>query len=88
MRDINGNSMYIYTNTTCLYRRDGTRLPYGSGNMSGVIVHELFTRFEYLEAANGLIDEEKAGDIGRYQIRHMSRSDFKMADDFKNSFQA
>lgn len=59
MRDINGNSMYIYTNTTCLYRRDGTRLPYGSGNMSGVIVHELFTRFEYLEAANGLIDEEK-----------------------------
>lgn len=86
MRDINGNSMYIYTNTTCLYRRDGTRLPYGSGNMSGVIVHELFTRFEYLEAANGLIDEEKAGDIGRYQIRHMSRSDFKMADDFKNSF--
>lgn len=86
MRDINGNSMYIYTNTTCLYRRDGTRLPYGSGNMSGVIVHELFTRFEYLEAANGLIDEEKAGDIGRYQIRHMSRSDFKMADDFKTVF--
>ena len=86
MRDINGNSMYIYTNTTCLYRRDGTRLPYGSGNMSGIIVHELFTRFEYLEAANGLIDEEKAGDIGRYQIRHMSRADFKMADDLKNSF--
>lgn len=86
MRDINGNSMYIYTNTTCPYRRDGSRLPYGSGNMSGVIVYELFTRFEYMEGTSGLIDEEKAGEIGRYQIRHMSKSDFKMADDFKNSF--
>ena len=41
VRDIEGEHIYLYTNTTCLYRRDGSRLPYGSGKLSGIVVHEL-----------------------------------------------
>ena len=47
VRDIEGEHIYLYTNTTCLYRRDGSRLPYGSGKLSGIVVHELFPRFEW-----------------------------------------
>ena len=86
LRDINGDDMYIYTNTTCPYRRDGKRLPYGSGSMSGIIVHELYTRFVYED--NGSGNEDTYGNIGRYQIRHVSYDDFGMADDFKDSFSA
>ena len=39
VRDKNGDSFYMLTNTTCKYRRDGSMLPYGSGNISGVLVH-------------------------------------------------
>ena len=46
VRDINGDAMYMMTNTNCAYRSDATRLPYGSGDISGVIVHERFSRFE------------------------------------------
>ena len=49
VRDINGDAMYMMTNTNCAYRSDGTRLPYGSGDISGVIVHERFSRFEWLQ---------------------------------------
>ncbi len=84
LRDKGGDDMYIYTNTTCPYRRVGKRLPYGSGPMSGVIVHELFTRFSYEDNDSG--DEDTYGNIGRYQIRHMSYDDFGMAEDFEDSF--
>lgn len=77
LRDIDGNSMYVYTNTTCPYRRDGSVLPYGSGNMSGVIVHEHYTRFEFQDTDSP--DEDTYGNIGRYQIRHMAKEDFAMA---------
>lgn len=86
LRDINGDDMYIYTNTTCPYRRTGERLPYGSGTMSGVIVHEKYTRYEYADNDSG--DEDTYGYIGRYQIRHVSYDDFGMADDFSDSFSA
>lgn len=78
LRDIEGNSMYVYTNTTCPYRRDGSVLPYGSGTMSGVIVHEHYTRFEFQDTESP--DEDTYGNIGRYQIRHTSKDDFGMAD--------
>lgn len=42
VRDSEGSSIYTYTSTTCPYRRDGVKLPYGSGTLKGVIVHELF----------------------------------------------
>ncbi|MDR2628137.1 MAG: hypothetical protein LBC40_08915, partial [Dysgonamonadaceae bacterium] len=86
MRDIQGNSMFLLTNTTCPYRRDGRMLPYGSGKISGVIVHETFPRFEY----EGLGDEneESYGEIGRYEMRHVTREDIQFAEDFSNSFSA
>ena len=71
VRDAEGSSIYTYTNTTCPYRRDGVRLPYGSGTLSGVIVHELFPNYVYGDND----DEELSGNIGRYQIRHQSYSD-------------
>lgn len=83
LHDMNGDALYIYTNTTCLYRRDGKRLPYGIGTMSGVIVHELYTRFEYADNDTG--DEDTYGNIGRYQIRHQSYEDFGMAKDSKDA---
>ena len=82
--DKNGASIYIYTNTTCPYRRTGERLPYGSGVMKGIIVHEKFSRFEWQDNNSGL--EESYGNIGRYQIRHTEYSDFAMNKDFKDGF--
>lgn len=90
VRDINGDNLFMYTNTVCLYRNDGTRLPYGSGSVSGVIVHERFSRFEWRDGADPLEMEEdtELGNIGRYQIRHMSKDDIwgKMNDSVENSF--
>ena len=81
VRDRKGSSFYMLTNTTCKYRRDGQMLPYGSGNISGVVVHETHDRFVW----NG---EQGAGDIGRYQIRHLTREDIALEKDFSNSFSA
>ena len=64
VRDAEGSSLYMYTNMTCAYRRNGQKLPYGSGNISGVIVNEEFQPF---------------GDMGAYQIRHLSREDIALA---------
>ena len=83
LHDMNGDALYIYTNTTCPYRRLGERLPYGIGTMSGVIVHELYSRFEYADNDTG--DEDTYGNIGRYQIRHQSYADFGMAKDSKDA---
>ena len=77
LHDITGASMYLYTNTTCPYRRDGSRLREGSGRMSGVVVHELYPRFSYQD--NGSSDPETWGNIGRYQLRHTCKEDFGMA---------
>lgn len=82
--DKDGKSLYLYTNTTCPYRRDGKRLPYGSGELSGVIVHEKFTRFDWEDNASG--DEDTYGYIGRYQIRHTCYEDIAMKSDAKDSF--
>lgn len=90
VRDINGDSFYMYTNTVCTYRNDGTRVPHGSGNISGVIVHERFSRFEWKNGMD-LLDMEtdpELGNIGRYQIRHQTKGDIydQMQMDFKDSF--
>ncbi|NDV78731.1 BACON domain-containing protein [Dysgonomonas sp. 511] len=82
MRDIQGNNMFLLTNTKCPYRRDGSTLPYGSGTVAGVVVHETFSRFAYEDTG----DEETYGQIGRYQIRHMAREDITLAASFDNSF--
>lgn len=72
IRDIKGNSMYLLTNLDVAYRRDGQRVPQGSGNISGIIVYETMDRF--------------GGNIGRYAIRHLQRSDIALAEDRNNSF--
>lgn len=82
IRDIEGRSMYMYTNMNCVWRRDGTRMGYGSGSVQGVLVHEKYRRFIDKDAA----DEDKCGNIGKYQLRPMSRADFKFADKFSDSF--
>ena len=81
VRDKNGDSFYMLTNTTCKYRRDGQMLPYGSGDISGVLVHETHDRFVW----NG---SQGMGDIGRYQIRHLTRSDIALDKEFNNGFSA
>lgn len=83
-RDINGNTIFTLTNTRTTYRRDGSVLPYGSGTIAGVVVHEKFTRFEYQDASS----EANYGNIGRYQIRHISRTDIKMASAVEQGFSA
>ena len=77
LHDIYGATMYLYTNTTCPYRRNGERLPQGSGKMSGVVVHELYQRFNYMDSSSP--DSDTWGNIGRYQLRHTCREDFAMA---------
>lgn len=92
VRDINANTIYMYTNTVCKYRNDGTRLPYGSGKISGVIVHERFSRFEWRDGADPLEmeDDVTLGNIGRYQIRHQTKDDIwgSMNDSVEDSFSA
>ncbi|MFD2554846.1 BACON domain-containing protein [Sphingobacterium tabacisoli] len=74
MRDKNGDDFFTLTNTRTSYRRDGSMLPAGSGTISGIIVHEKFTRFEYQDANL----EQDYGNIGRYQIRHLAKEDIKV----------
>ncbi len=92
VRDINGDDIYMITNTVCTYRSDGTRLPYGSGKISGVIVHDAFPRMEWRDGADPAeIDDDPAlGNIGRYQIRHQNKSDVweQMSDNFEDGFSA
>lgn len=92
VRDINGDHLYMMTNTNCAYRSDGTRLPYGSGKISGVVVHERFSRFEWRNGADPAeMDEDPTlGYIGRYQIRHQTKDDIwkQMNNSVEDSFSA
>ena len=74
IRDIQGGSMYMFTNMTCPYRRNGERLPYGSGDITGIVVHEVYKSFE------------KDGNIGRYQLRHLTREEIDLREDFSDNF--
>ena len=74
IRDIKGGSMYMFTNMTCPYRRNGETLPYGSGDITGIVVHETYRSFE------------KDGNIGRYQLRHLIREEIDLKPDFADSF--
>lgn len=74
IRDIEGGSMYLFTNMTCPYRRNGEQLPYGSGDITGIVVHESYKSFE------------KDGDIGRYQLRHLTREEIALMPDISDSF--
>ena len=90
VRDAEGSSMYLLTNTTCIYRRDGTRVPQGSGSISGVIVHERFPRYTWRNLADPaeMDTDPTLGRIGTYQIRHQQKEDVwgAMSDDVEQSF--
>lgn len=90
IRDINGDDMYLLTNTTCQFRNDGTMLPYGRGSISGVIVHERYPRYEWQNLADPLdIDQDpNLGRIGTYQIRPQIKDDVwnQMQTDVESSF--
>lgn len=92
IRDINGDVSYLMTNTTCLYRNDGTVLPYGSGTLSGVIVHERFVKYEFKEGAEpqDIENDPTLGFIGKYQLRHQTKDDVwgNMKEDFEDGFSA
>lgn len=77
IRDIKGNTSYLMTNTVCVYRNDGTCLPYGSGSISGVIVSEQFAGFEWRTGADieDMAVDPTLGYIGKYQIRHQCKED-------------
>lgn len=84
IRDITGGSMYMFTNIKCPYRRDGRKLPYGKGSISGIIVHEKYVSF--VDKDNPL--DELCGNIGDYQIRHTRYEDLALEDDVEDSFSA
>lgn len=72
IRDINGNSMYMLTNIDVPYRRDGNRVPQGSGDISGILVNENLPRY--------------GGNIGRYSIRHLTREDIALRENGDDGF--
>ncbi|MBC9912360.1 BACON domain-containing protein [Chitinophaga varians] len=72
IRDIQGSSMNLLTNLDVLYRRDGKRVPQGSGSITGILVHEEYDRY--------------GGDIGRYSIRHLKREDIALNEERNNGF--
>ncbi len=84
IRDIEGKSLYMFTNITCSYRRTGEMLPGGSGTVSGVLVHEKYRPFNDEDSSL----ESECGNIGRYQIRHLHRSDIDIDKSFDNGFSA
>lgn len=73
-RDVKGASAFLLTNINCPYRRDGYPLPQGSGDISGIVVHEKYERFE------------KNGFIGKYQIRHLAKEEINLAKEPSSSF--
>jgi hypothetical protein len=72
IRDIDGNSMYMMTNLDVSYRRNGIKVPQGSGDIAGILVHEEPARY--------------GGNIGKYQIRHLTREDINLKDSREDGF--
>lgn len=81
--DKQGNTIYLLTNTTAAWARDGMALPWGSGTVTGIIVNETCDNYEW-DSATAAMDSRLAdyvtglGNIGRYQIRPQHRSDIAL----------
>lgn len=82
MRDIKGSNIFMMVNMDVPWRRTGEILPQGSGTVSGIIVHEHFTRFNYEDA----VSPDEFGNIGRYQIRPLTRDGIDINQNFNNGF--
>ena len=94
VRDINGDGLYLLSNTACAWERDGNGLPEGSGSIKGVIVHEEADNFEWdvdrassaIAAGVGQDYIHDIGNIGNYQIRPVERKDIALSKDFEDGF--
>lgn len=80
MRDAQGSIMYLVSNNSCAWARDGKGLPEGSGPVSGIVVHERCDNFEWdseLESQSTLLADylTDVGYIGRFQIRPVTRAE-------------
>lgn len=78
-----GSTLYLLTNTTASWARDGRGIPQGSGSVSGIIVNETCDNFEWDSAAAAADTRLQdyvtgLGNIGRYQIRPQKRSDIAL----------
>ena len=72
--DRHGDMIYLMTNHGCDWRFK--EMPDGEGTITGIIVHEPYTFFE------------RGGDIGRYQIRNVTREDIALDESADNVFSA
>ena len=93
IRDKEGLDMYMVINTTCTWHRNSL-MPQGSGSIRGVIVHEHCDNFEWdqnkaaelMAGGLGLNYINDIGEIGRYQIRPVRKSDIMIDPEFENGF--
>ena len=94
IRDIEGGSMYLMTNFTASWQRDGKVMPQGSGDISGIIVHETSDNYCWdkakaqSEMVSGIKEDyvTDIGEIGKYQIRPVTRGEIKLAEDVEDGF--
>ncbi|MBQ3873603.1 MAG: BACON domain-containing protein [Bacteroidales bacterium] len=94
IRDIDGGTMHLVTNLTASWQRDGKGIPEGSGSISGVLVHETCDNFEWDAVraaeiqASGLMEDyiTEIGEIGRYQIRPVTREEIALAESLEDGF--
>lgn len=71
--DKNGSKMYMYMNTKVPWRRDGSGVPQGAGDMKGVLVYTWMPRYG--------VDNF----FGTAAIRPMTRDDIVMSEDAAQS---
>lgn len=94
IRDKEGSTMHLMTNLTAAWQRDGKGIPEGSGSISGIIVHETCDNFEWdVDRAaqmtmEGLMTDyiTEIGEIGRYQIRPVTREEIAIARNLEDGF--
>ena len=94
IRDAAGNSMHLVTNYSAEWQRDGTGMPEGAGDISGILVHETFDNFGWdpvkamqLEQSGRVAEYiTELGEIGRYQIRPVRKEDIALARNFGDGF--
>lgn len=72
IRDIHRDNMYMLINLDVPYRRDGNRVPRGSGDITGILVHDNLPRY--------------GGDIGKYSIRPLNREDIDLRENKDDGF--
>lgn len=89
VRDADASIIYLMSNTTCAWARDGKGLPEGAGTISAIVVKEACDNFEWdsaAAAANTLLDDyiTDVGYIGKYQLRPVTRSEIALSESLED----